>query len=130
MKHAACCYVQKLDGSGRVLGVFNPKYSAWALPGGKVEPNEPLDRTAERELCEETGIVARAGICLYSSEGSADPQFMVHVFQVRIGQRVEPRTCEPGNTVAWITPAQLCESEAFGPFYQKFFRSRNWRPRG
>ncbi len=129
MNHAACCYIPKLDGSNLVLGVWNPKYEAWAFPGGKVEPAEVLESAALRELSEETGVVARKALHVYAAEGTAADGWMVHVFLVDIGSGARPCTCEPGNTVDWVTPDQLRESAAFGPFYRRFFASRNWRPR-
>lgn len=53
------------DGAGRVLLVrFGRRpWSAeptWTLPGGKVEPDEPADAAAARELREETGLVCAA----------------------------------------------------------------------
>ena len=40
----------------------------WSLPGGKMEPGEPVDETARREVKEETGLDVRVGrvVGLYS----------------------------------------------------------------
>ncbi|MGI9622054.1 MAG: NUDIX hydrolase [Acidimicrobiales bacterium] len=35
-----------------------PQQGRWALPGGHLEPDEPIDATALRELAEETGLEA------------------------------------------------------------------------
>jgi 8-oxo-dGTP diphosphatase len=47
-----------------------PFKGAWALPGGFVNPNEPLDRAAARELMEETGIT---GVPLEQLGAFGDP---------------------------------------------------------
>jgi 8-oxo-dGTP diphosphatase len=47
------------DGQPNVLLVRrrNPPFEGrWAIPGGFVEPNEPLEQAARRELREETGV--------------------------------------------------------------------------
>jgi 8-oxo-dGTP diphosphatase len=49
----------------------NPPFKgAWALPGGFVNANEPLDRAAARELMEETGIT---GVPLEQLAAYGDP---------------------------------------------------------
>src|SRR5271170_7253316 len=47
-----------------------PFKGAWALPGGFVNGNEPLERAAARELVEETGI---AGVALEQLGAFGDP---------------------------------------------------------
>ena len=45
------------DGEGRVLAIRNEAYrTEWTLPGGAVEPGEPLSDAAVREVAEETGV--------------------------------------------------------------------------
>ncbi|XGW33005.1 hypothetical protein V3C99_017482 [Haemonchus contortus] len=52
------------DGTGRVLMVLercrkNRRKFFWKFPGGVPETNEPLVKTAERKVLEETGVAAK-----------------------------------------------------------------------
>ena len=42
-----------------------PNKGIWTLPGGRVKSGETLQKAAEREILEETGIVIRAGSPIY-----------------------------------------------------------------
>ena len=44
-----------------VLRANPPAKEQWAIPGGRVELGETLQKAAEREIKEETGIIIRAG---------------------------------------------------------------------
>ncbi len=43
-----------------------PRQGEWAIPGGKINPGETLQKAAEREIQEETGIIIRARDAIYS----------------------------------------------------------------
>lgn len=45
-----------------------PARGVWAIPGGSVELGETLQKAAEREVLEETGIVIKAGEPIFSFE--------------------------------------------------------------
>jgi 8-oxo-dGTP diphosphatase len=65
--------VARLDGRFKVLLVRRKKPpfdGCWAIPGGFVEPNEPLERAAQRELWEETGLRVS---CLQQLHAFGDP---------------------------------------------------------
>jgi len=61
-----------IERDGKILLVkqnYDRRY--WSLPGGKMEPGEPIDETARREVREETGLDIRVGrvVGLYSKPG-------------------------------------------------------------
>jgi 8-oxo-dGTP diphosphatase len=52
------------DARGRVLLVERgrpPGEGLWSVPGGKLEPGEPLARGVAREVHEETGLIVEVG---------------------------------------------------------------------
>src|SRR5262245_20083659 len=65
----------------------------WEVPAGTVEPNEPLDACARRELLEETGYTAakwRSLGYLFASPGVMDEK--LHLF---IAEELTPGTAKP-----------------------------------
>ena len=53
---------------GRIAVVHRPKYDDWSLPKGKLDPGEEFEEAALREVEEETGLRARLGRELPSTE--------------------------------------------------------------
>jgi ADP-ribose pyrophosphatase len=56
----------------------------WEAPAGTLEPGEPLERAAERELLEETGYVAKTWRSLgflYASPGVLDEKLNLYIAQ-------------------------------------------------
>ena len=65
----------------------------WEVPAGTLEPGEPLQKCAERELAEETGYTAakwRSLGYLYASPGVLDEK--LHLF---IAEELTPGTAQP-----------------------------------
>lgn len=55
---------------GRWLFVRHRERATWEIPGGHREPGEAIEKTAQRELYEETGVMASTlmPVCAYSVE--------------------------------------------------------------
>src|SRR5437762_7615694 len=69
----------------------------WELPAGTVEPNEPLEACARRELVEETGYRAarwRSLGYLYASPGVLDEKLHLFVAEELTAGEASPEACE------------------------------------
>jgi ADP-ribose pyrophosphatase len=84
----------------------------WELPAGTLEPGEPIERAAERELLEETGYTAkkwRSLGFLYASPGVLDEK--LHLF---VAQDLTPGAARPEadeqlepKTVPWTEALRM-----------------------
>jgi 8-oxo-dGTP pyrophosphatase MutT (NUDIX family) len=60
--HITCTGLVLSPGRDRILLVLHRRLQRWLLPGGHVEPDDPvIGDAARREVVEETGAVLRAG---------------------------------------------------------------------
>ncbi len=98
---AAACVLVLRDGG--VLAVFR-KDGKLGLPAGKINPGEPVDEAAARELLEETGLEVKASclvMILDTIEASTGDR-VVTFFAEDTGQEVKPGHDErPALWVGW-----------------------------
>ena len=95
--HPGAVVILPLLVGGRVVLLRNHRFvigeTLWELPAGTVEPNEPLEACAKRELAEETGYTADRWTSLgylYASPGVLDEK--LHLF---VAQGLTPGTMRP-----------------------------------
>jgi ADP-ribose pyrophosphatase YjhB (NUDIX family) len=100
-----------LDPRGRVLLVRRgrpPGAGSWSLPGGHVEPGEPLDAAIVREVLEETAVRARVvcALCVVpvAREGYA---YSIHEhLLVPLDPATEPRAGDDAADARWVDPGE------------------------
>ncbi|MCP4688503.1 MAG: NUDIX hydrolase [Desulfobacterales bacterium] len=101
---------------GRVLLVRRGKPPAegqWAIPGGAVNLGETLQRAAEREIREETGIVIQAGAPMFTFDVvDRDPDGRVRFHYVIIDLSADyikgdPRAADDAREARWVAPAEM-----------------------
>jgi ADP-ribose pyrophosphatase len=85
----------------------------WELPAGTVEPNEPLEVCARRELLEETGYTAKRWQSLgflYASPGVLDEKLHLFVAEGLTPGPAQPEACEQLEpvTVRFTEAIRMC----------------------
>ena len=101
---------------GRVLLVRRgvaPSRGLWAVPGGALELGETLQRGAEREILEETGVAIRARepICAFDFfERDGDGRIRFHFVIVDVAADYiggEVRGADDALEARWLAPEDL-----------------------
>lgn len=72
--------------NGKFVYAKHKKRETWEIPGGHRELNEDIDKTAERELKEETGAIKFTikPVCDYSVKKDGQPQDYGRVYYAQI----------------------------------------------
>lgn len=97
IRHPGAVVILPVLDAERVVLLRNFRFvlneTLWEVPAGTVEPNEPLEACARRELLEETGYTAarwRSLGYLYASPGVLDEK--LHLF---VAEELTPGTARP-----------------------------------
>jgi 8-oxo-dGTP diphosphatase len=105
-----------VDSEGRVLMVQHERLGVvrWELPGGHVDPGEPVAAAAERETAEETGlaVVATQVIAEALHRWHGNEVGIVYFRAEHVhGEHAVSRVPEPAiQAVGWLDPAVLTEN--------------------
>src|SRR5512138_1473384 len=89
------------NSQGQVLLIKSPRYGDWEFPGGQVEECETIPHALEREVFEETGIVARVKslVGIYSNTRKPSIVIMDFICEYVSG---EPQTSAESTQVEWV----------------------------
>lgn len=93
---------------GQVLMLKSPRYGDWEFPGGQVEEGETIPHALEREILEETGVVARVRslVGIYSNTRRPSIVNMDFICDYISG---ELETSNESVEVKWVNRAETLE---------------------
>src|ERR1019366_7065609 len=88
----------------------DPYEGMWAIPGGFVDMDEPLDDAARRELFEETGVRAKTLVQLHTfGDPQRDPRgrnISVTYLALVDAAKLEPTAGDDAAAVGWFSLAR------------------------
>lgn len=101
---------------GKILLVkrgVEPSLGLWAIPGGTLKLGESMRECAERELLEETGIIAKAEDCVYVFdfiEHDDEEKIKFHFVVIDFAAKYisgEPKGADDALEARWFAPEEL-----------------------
>ncbi len=109
------CGVLVTDGTGLLLGHATGS-SRWDIPKGQAEGDEAFEAAARRELAEETGLVAPAGVLLSLGVHAYRPGKRLALFAWRVAAVPRPETLACASLFRDRWGRERPEFDRFGVF--------------
>jgi 8-oxo-dGTP pyrophosphatase MutT (NUDIX family) len=131
--HITCTGLVLSPGRDRILLVLHRRLQRWLLPGGHVEPDDPLIGDAgRREVVEETGAILRAdsppllvGVDVHGIPVRRDEPFHLHhdlIFRFQAASDAF-QTSEEVREVAWCAVAEFDRYQLPGSIRRSYARA-------
>jgi 8-oxo-dGTP pyrophosphatase MutT (NUDIX family) len=131
--HITCTGLVLSPGRDRILLVLHRRLQRWLLPGGHVEPDDPLIGDAgRREVVEETGAILRAdaapllvGVDVHGIPPRRDDPFHLHhdlIFRFQ-AETDAFHTSEEVREVAWRPAAEFDRYQLPGSIRRSYARA-------
>ncbi len=87
-----------------------PAVGQWSVPGGRVEPGEPLARAVEREVEEETELRVACGPFIgWVERIGPDHHFVIMDFWATLTGSADGRAGDDASDLAWVPVARVTE---------------------
>lgn len=116
---AAIALIRRDD--GKILSVWNKRFGAWALPGGRVEEGETPKDALHREIKEELGCAVEIddrvfeGIFLSANDDGVKTR--VYTYSAKL--LGTPTECEEGCPPTWFTVDEFKEWSIACDYYDE-----------
>jgi 8-oxo-dGTP pyrophosphatase MutT (NUDIX family) len=131
--HITCTGLVLSPAQDRILLVLHRRLQRWLLPGGHVEPHDPLvGDVARREVVEETGAILRAdaapllvGVDVHGIPSRRDEPFHLHhdlIFRFQAASDAF-QTSEEVRDVAWCRAAEFDRYQLPGSIRRSYARA-------
>jgi 8-oxo-dGTP pyrophosphatase MutT (NUDIX family) len=122
-KYAVLNLIEKPD-TGLILTVYNKRYQAYTLPGGKMEGEETVEECAARELREETGLETISARRIYDSGLQDDPlnrATYIHIVRPEVTGTISEM--EEGCPPKWMSRYEFAMQSPFRDWTINMFQA-------